>query len=1315
MNANVVCIKYLAVAFFFLCISSVGAFAQLTPPTLNSPVGGATYGAEPPTFRFTVNFAGNYVVVLSSDINDCEQNDGDWNSSAYFVAEGQTKEVPIDGEIWGALANGDYYWHVSGGADGPPYVVHSEECRLIRKRCSGSPSGTPSLKFPEDGASFDDISDIAFSWNDSFADYVFYRVQIASDSGFEHIVLNSYDVNGAVWDDDYIFLYSDLQDGTYYWRVQAGQCNPPYWSNSNNRIFAIGGTSCYIRNLRIEPPKSIYDCGETVTLNWDSEGVNSYKVEFYNGSDWTSIGSTTIETTVYDLPRSDFDRSNCKFRVSDDDGNCPDEPKSGVFNINKCDTDKYIDITSPASGVKWKVDEYHDIEWTSSGVTGNVTIKYSTNGGAPWKDVGSNIENSGSYKWKIPDAVSQNCVVRVESMVETEIFDNSGVFEIYRDIPPEDDDTYIYRVNNEPFLSFKVIDGKWEGAGKRKIKNTDSVVEINDFLKFSGTMTIDTTVGDVTFSSYGAFYLEGIIVGGEPTKFILYDKGIEVANLDREVINLNIIDENDEEEQKYFKYRQDYFAGIIKVIPKKLELLEGFNAVGLRMGCDVWFSHTKNCNDRRRRVRISLENLEFYSDGQFIIDGKIVGLSTSPGFCLRYLGLKYNSPENCFEFDGGLWTPFFGNRTDEGKGLFLKARNCRGNWEEVEFKASLGNPIPIGNTGIGVVGVEGGINNISSPPPDVYLGGTFAPIAAQELFELNIVGSYRAPSLLKLKGDAKLFRIPATDIWGIPDASLEAWLDWNSSLGLNGAIKAGYLGGETAVVEGNASMKYVWSPRSELTGSLNSAVNIPDIGSGFPFDWINMFLGLPYRISSSVAVLKDSKILGNVNMPMPIGDMNFALDLEKRYGENGFFDLGQGYRNLNGTIRKEDDIPATLLSSYQLEGQSLPLYNVSKNEEPLAATSDTIEVDKTIEKIIIRIKSETSVPKSSLKDPLGNVYEDSDEDNAIFYMESDKLAFWTVLLPAHGDWIVTVENPAAGDSIDVYSYKRKEPFNIDVEVKDSIITVSWNKENNSQDSKIDFFLDDNKDDFDGFYIGSASGKDDSFTYTLSDSITGCYFYLHATRYENSVITRDYFKNIIMNDKEVLHPPIIKSCKVVGSGQIEDTVEIAWENPSNNYDIYGYSLRIIDVVTKEDSIYAMVFYPDTTVRVGVIHPETKVFQMISYNETGRSGCWTPKIALTDETVDVMDNSVSGDNKELKIYPNPASSSVNIEFVLEEPQLATLTLQNSIGDDILCLIDNERRQQGVNRIEFNSQSLPNGLYFCTLNIGGKMITEKLIILK
>ncbi len=1319
MNANACYIRTSAVLFFFLCISSAGAYAQLTPPVLNSPVNEETYGAEPPIFIFTARFPGNYVIVLSQDTNDCEGNAGDWNSLPFLLSEGEIKEKTIDGESWGALENGSYYWHVSGGNAGPPFVVHSEDCPNISKDCSGSPSGKPSLGNPEEGASIDDIKDVEFSWNDSYADYVFYRVQIASDDGFNNIVLDSYTSNGAVWDGDYIFLDSNLQDGIYYWRVAAGQCNnPKYWNYGGNyRRFTIGQTSCYIRNLTVDPSKSEYDCGETVTLNWESDGINYHKVELYNGSSWKIIGTTTNTTIAYELTKSNFDRLNCQFRVSDDDGNCGETAESDTFSINKCDTDKYIDVTSPARGVRWKVGESHDIRWTSSGVTGQVTIKYSTTGGAPWTDIDSNIDvSSGEYLWPVPNAVSQNCVVRVESMEDTEIFDNSGVFEIYRngDDPGDDEDTYIYRVNNEPFLSFKVIDGIWEGTGANIITNTSDDVEINDFLKFDGNMTIDTTVGDVTFSSDGAFYLKGIIVEGQPIKFILYDQVIEEANLDREAINLNIIDENDEEEQKYFKYRQDYFAGIIKVIPKKLELLGGLNAAGLRMGCDVWFSHTKNCNDRRRRVRISLENLEFDTDGRFIIDGKIVGLSNVPGFCLRYLGLKYDSPENCFEFDGGLWTPFFGNRTDEGKGLFLKARNCKGNWVEVEFEATLGNPIPIGNTGIGVVGVEGGINNISSPPPDVYLGGTFAPITAQELFELNIVGSYRAPSLLKLKGDARLFRIPATDIWGIPDASLEVWLDWNSSLGLNGAIKAGYLGGTTAVVEGEAAMKYVWSPGSELTGALNSEVNIPDIGSGFPFDWINMFLGLPYRISSSEAVLKNSMILGNVNLPFPIGEMNFALDLEKRNGENGFFEIGQGYRNLNGTIRKDDDIPATLLSSYQLEGQSMPLNYEGKNEKTLAATYDTIKVDETIEKIIIRLKSETAVPNSSLKDPLGNVYENSDEDNAIIYKESGKLAFWTVLLPAHGDWIVTVENPAPGDSIDVYSYKRKEPFNIDVKVKDSIITVLWDKENNSQDSKIDFFLDDDNDGFDGFYIGTASGKDDSFSYTLSDSITGCYFYLHATRYENNAITRDYCKNAIMNDKEILLPPIIKSCKVVESEQIEDTVEISWENPLCD-DIYGYALKIIDGVSKEDSIYAMVFYPQDTVRISVIRPETKVFQMISYNETGRSGCWTPKIALTDETGVVMDNSISGDNKKLRVYPNPASSSVNIEFVLEEPQLTTLILQNSIGDDILCLIDNERRQQGVNRIKFNSQSLPSGLYLCTLQIDGNVITQKLIIVR
>jgi len=74
----------------------------------------------------------------------------------------------------------------------------------------------------------------------------------------------------------------------------------------------------------------------------------------------------------------------------------------------------YITVAVPNGGETW----YHDgpdqtIDWSSGGVTGNVDIHYSTNGGGAWSVVAVDVPDTGFYTWTIPGEDSASCLVRV--------------------------------------------------------------------------------------------------------------------------------------------------------------------------------------------------------------------------------------------------------------------------------------------------------------------------------------------------------------------------------------------------------------------------------------------------------------------------------------------------------------------------------------------------------------------------------------------------------------------------------------------------------------------------------------------------------------------------------------------------------------------------------------------------------------------------------------------------------------------------------------------------------------------------------------
>jgi hypothetical protein len=84
-----------------------------------------------------------------------------------------------------------------------------------------------------------------------------------------------------------------------------------------------------------------------------------------------------------------------------------------------------FDITAPDGGEVWTVASSHDITWTNIGSITSVVLEYSTDGGATFPiTITAQTDNTGSYPWTIPDAISSQVRVRVSD------YNNSNAFGI---------------------------------------------------------------------------------------------------------------------------------------------------------------------------------------------------------------------------------------------------------------------------------------------------------------------------------------------------------------------------------------------------------------------------------------------------------------------------------------------------------------------------------------------------------------------------------------------------------------------------------------------------------------------------------------------------------------------------------------------------------------------------------------------------------------------------------------------------------------------------------------------------------------------
>ena len=79
-----------------------------------------------------------------------------------------------------------------------------------------------------------------------------------------------------------------------------------------------------------------------------------------------------------------------------------------------------------------------------------------------------------------------------------------------------------------------------------------------------------------------------------------------------------------------------------------------------------------------------------------------------------------------------------------------------------------------------------------------------------------------------------------------------------------------------------------------------------------------------------------------------------------------------------------------------------------------------------------------------------------------------------------------------------------------------------------------------------------------------------------------------------------------------------------------------------------------------------------------------------------------------------YPNPFNPSTHIDFSLPESANIQLEIYNILGQKVQTL-KNERMAPGYYSITFEANSLSSGLYIYQLQMGNKVITKRMLLLK
>ncbi len=142
--------------------------------------------------------------------------------------------------------------------------------------------------------------------------------------------------------------------------------------------------------------------------------------------------------------------------------------------------------------------------------------------------------------------------------------------------------------------------------------------------------------------------------------------------------------------------------------------------------------------------------------------------------------------------------------------------------------------------------------------------------------------------------------------------------------------------------------------------------------------------------------------------------------------------------------------------------------------------------------------------------------------------------------------------------------------------------------------------------------------------------------------------------------------------------------LSWDSLNSNTQLDLYSLQFVD----ENTGYIS-GYNGTVLKT-----------------TNGGGAGTP-IGIINETMRAEDFHLKQN------YPNPFNPSTKISYVLNSPGFITLNVHDINGRLISNLV-NGRQNSGSYELEYTAGSLPSGAYFYSLNVNGRQISTRMMLI-
>jgi photosystem II stability/assembly factor-like uncharacterized protein len=261
------------------------------------------------------------------------------------------------------------------------------------------------------------------SWNSMFVADV--QIEYSTDAGtnWNTIIASTPSVDGY---------------NTFNWTVPntpSNLCLVRVTDLANSSVNDASQSAFYIVTpyLEITAPNGgeLLSGGTYSYIEW-SGYINSgfVKLEYTNnnGASWNLISGNVNHyngsPNYYYWFVANVNSSNCRIRVTENATPTINDESNNTFTINGSASN--ITIVQPNGGETLNGGLSYQIQWNASFTSSQYRVQFSSNNGTSWITIANNVYNTGYYNWMVPNTSLSNCLIRVNDILDTNVFDQSN-------------------------------------------------------------------------------------------------------------------------------------------------------------------------------------------------------------------------------------------------------------------------------------------------------------------------------------------------------------------------------------------------------------------------------------------------------------------------------------------------------------------------------------------------------------------------------------------------------------------------------------------------------------------------------------------------------------------------------------------------------------------------------------------------------------------------------------------------------------------------------------------------------------------------